>query len=77
MLKSSPDGSHITLRLKETAGEATTAWLTWLGEGMVELTRIDVLEAGAAHSVVGDGVTFSVPVDAHSLVTLRLATGSG
>jgi hypothetical protein len=63
---------YITLRLKETAGEATTAWLTWLGEGTVELTRTDLLESADPQPVVGDGKTFSFPVEAHSLVTLRM-----
>ena len=70
------DDGYVTLRLKETAGEATTVTVTWLGQSAVELTRIDLLEAGAGEPVQGDGKTFSLPVGAHALVTLCMRTGA-
>jgi alpha-mannosidase len=72
VLKSSPEEGYITLRLKETAGEPVTATLTWLSDGAVELLRTDLLEAGETQPVQGDGRTFSLPVEAHRLVTLRM-----
>jgi hypothetical protein len=72
VLKPSGGDGYVTLRLKETAGEAASATITWLGDGTVELARTDLLEAGEAQPVEGDGKTFTVPVGAYSLVTLRM-----
>ena len=62
----------VVLRLKETAGQAGRATITWLGPGAVDLVQTDLLESEPGRPLAGDGRVYSVDLAAHQLATLRL-----
>jgi hypothetical protein len=76
VVKSLLDGSDgIVMRLKETAGQATTATVSWLGGGQIELHQTDLFETAEGEIVEGNGKTFGLEVKAHGVVTVKMKIG--
>jgi hypothetical protein len=72
VLKSAFDGEGTAIRLKETAGEATTVTLTWHGTAPIKLSHLDLLELQPGEPVEGHANSFRFSLGAHELATLRL-----
>jgi hypothetical protein len=62
----------MTLRLRETAGQAVEARITWAGDGTVALVPIDVLGIPTGRAVEGDGTTFRLRLQPFELVSVAV-----
>lgn len=66
------DGDDLVLRLRETAGQSTTATISWHADGSIDMSQVDLFGEPLDRAVDGDGRTFHQPLRPHELTSVSI-----